>query len=141
MFSCQNRTPFFTKNEITNYLFRFVQLFFDKLERLRITQKLWSNPNYFMKFFFSFLGAVVSVGADKGRAAFINNRGIHSLCEVISKQIFQYEDATDLMLSLLSVRGHLCWSYHSAFDDFNSLMGKLCTDFANSQVVLLLCCL
>merc|ERR1739844_175784 len=28
------------------------------------------------------LGAVVSVGADKGRAAFINNRGIHSLCEV-----------------------------------------------------------
>ena len=90
-----------------------------------------------MFFFFSFLGAVVSVGADKGRAAFINNRGIHSLCEVISKQIFQYEDATDLMLSLLSVRGHLCWSYHSAFDDFNSLMGKLCTDFANSQVILL----
>ena len=89
-----------------------------------------------MKYFFSFLGAVVSVGADKGRAAFINNRGIHSLCEVISKQIFQYEDATDLMLSLLSVRGHLCWSYHSAFDDFNALMGKLCTDFANSQVII-----
>jgi len=79
------------------------------------------------------LSAVVSVGGDKGRAAFINNRGIHSLCEVISKQIFQYEDATDLMIALLSVRGHLCWSYHSAFEDFNSLMGKLCTDFANSQ--------
>ena len=93
---------------------------------------------FFFSFFSSFLGAVVSVGADKGRAAFINNRGIHSLCEVISKQIFQYEDATDLMLSLLSVRGHLCWSYHSAFDDFNSLMGKLCTDFANSQVIFIL---
>ena len=89
-----------------------------------------------VKHFFVQIGAVVSVGGDKGRAAFINNRGIHSLCEVISKQIFQYEDATELMLALLSVRGHLCWSYHSAFDDFNSLMGKLCTDFANSQVTI-----
>ena len=55
VFSCQNRTTFFTKNEITNYLSRFVQLFFDKLERLRITRKLWFNPDYFMKFLFSFL--------------------------------------------------------------------------------------
>ena len=90
-----------------------------------------------LKHFFVQIGAVVSVGCDKGQAAIIKNCGIHSLCEVISKQIFQYEDATELMLALLSVRGHLCWSYHSAFDDFNSLMGKLCTDFANSQVRIL----
>ena len=79
------------------------------------------------------LAAVVSVGGDKGQLAFINNRGIHSLCEVITRQTFQYEDATDLLMSLLQTRAHVCWSYHSAFNDFNHLMGKLCTDFANSQ--------
>ena len=79
------------------------------------------------------LGAVVSVGGDKGQLAFINNRGIHSLCEVIIRQTFQYEDATDLLMSLLATRAHLCWSYHSANNDFNQLMAKLCTDFANSQ--------
>ena len=79
------------------------------------------------------LGAVVNVGGDKGRSAFINNRGIHSLCEVITKQTFQFEDALELLINLLSTSGHLCWSYHSAFKDFNRLMGKLCTDFANSH--------
>ena len=73
------------------------------------------------------------VNIDKGRKAFINNRGISSLCQVISNQVFQFEDANVLLLVLLSNKGHLCWSYHDAFKDFNSLMAKLCTDFANSQ--------
>ena len=53
-----------------------------------------------------------SSGGEKGRSAFIHNRGIHSLCEVITKQTFQFEDATDLLLSLLGMSGHLCWTYH-----------------------------
>ena len=73
------------------------------------------------------------VAYEKGRMAFINNRGMQSLCTVITKQIFQYEDASDLLLNLLQSNGHLCWAYHSAFKDFNDLMGKLCTEFANSQ--------
>lgn len=79
------------------------------------------------------LTAIVTVGGDKGRMAFVNNRGVHSLCQVISKQTFQYEDATELLLSLLGHRGHQCWTYHSAYADFNDLMCKLCTDFATSQ--------
>ena len=79
------------------------------------------------------LDSVVTVGGDKGRSAFINNRGIHSLCQVVTKQTFQHEDATNLLLNLLSTSGHICWTYHTAFNDFNQLMGKLCTDFANSQ--------
>jgi hypothetical protein len=79
------------------------------------------------------LTAIVSVGEEKGRSAFINNRGIHSLCEVIIRQTFQFEDALDLLLSLLATSGHQCWSCHSGFEDFNRLMGKLCTDFATAQ--------
>ena len=71
------------------------------------------------------------VAYEKGRMAFINNRGMQSLCTVITKQIFQYEDASELLLNLLQSNGHLCWAYHSAFKDFNDLMGKLCTEFAN----------
>merc|ERR1712018_413295 len=48
-------------------------------------------------------------------------------------KIFQYEDASELLLNLLLTNGHLCWAYHNAFKDFNDLMGKLCTEFANSQ--------
>ena len=43
------------------------------------------------------LTSIVTVGGDKGRSAFINNRGIHSLCEVITKQTFQFEDATGMI--------------------------------------------
>lgn len=76
------------------------------------------------------LTAIVTIGGDKGRSAFINNRGIHSLCEVVIKQTFQYEDALALLLSLLTTSGHVCWSYHSGSGDFNALMVKLCSDFS-----------
>jgi hypothetical protein len=29
--------------------------------------------------------------------------------------------------------GHVCWNYHLASRDFNSLMLKLCTDFADAH--------
>ena len=29
--------------------------------------------------------------------------------------------------------GHICWNYHQAARDFNGLMLKLCTDFADAK--------
>ena len=66
------------------------------------------------------LAAVSSVGGDKGRTAFINNRGVPSLCEVIVRQTFQYEDATDLLLSLLATQG-----MYSSVRQTNSALSNL----------------
>ena len=74
-----------------------------------------NNFEGFLKLFikyFEIFSTFPSSGGEKGRSAFIHNRGIHSLCTVITKQTFQFEDATDLLLSLLGMSGHLCWTYH-----------------------------
>ena len=81
--------------------------------------ELYEENLLIVKDAYNCLAAVTSIGGDKGRMAFINNRGIHSLCLVICRQTFQFEEATELLISLLASQGHTCWSYHSAFEDFN----------------------
>ena len=68
-----------------------------------------------------------------GRQSFISNRGIHYLIEIQLKQSFQCEKAADLFLALLQTGGHPCWSYHTGPEDFNRIMLKYCTEFAESQ--------
>ncbi len=95
--------------------------------------ELYEDNLLIVKDAYQVLTAVVTVGGDKGRSAFVNNRGVHSLCEVVVKQTFQYEDALTLLMTLLSSSGQTCWTYHQGFEDFNRLMVKLCTDFAACQ--------
>jgi hypothetical protein len=45
------------------------------------------------------------VSTQKGRQAFISNRGIHFLCEINVKQTFQCEDALKLLLNILTIEG------------------------------------
>jgi len=95
------------------------------------------------------LMAIVTAG-EKGRNAFVGNRGIHYMCETVIEQSFRFEDALKLLLHLLTsnVGGDQrsgsggaseasgvgsCWSYHSGAEDFNSLMLKLCSDFETNQ--------
>jgi len=70
------------------------------------------------------------VSTPKGRQAFISNRGIHFLCEINVKQTFQCEDALKLLLNILTIEGHKCWSYHSGPEDFNNLLMKFCREFS-----------
>jgi len=73
---------------------------------------------------------MVIVSTQKGRQAFISNRGIHFLCEINVKQIFQCEDALKLLLNILTIEGHKCWTYHSGPEDFNNLLMKFCREFS-----------
>ena len=66
----------------------------------------------------------------KGRQSFIQNRGIHFLCEITIKQTFQAEDALKLLLNILTIEGTKCWAYHSGPEDFNNLLMKFCREFA-----------
>ena len=70
------------------------------------------------------------VSTRKGRQSFIQNRGIHFLCEITIKQTFQAEDALKLLLNILTIEGHKCWAYHSGPEDFNNLLMKFCREFA-----------
>ena len=47
------------------------------------------------------LGAIAA--HSQGRAAFVANRGVHSLCDVCVRQTFQCEKALALLLRLLQV--------------------------------------
>jgi len=76
---------------------------------------------------------MVIVSTHKGRQAFISNRGIHFLCEINVKQIFQCEDALKLLLNILTLEGHKCWTYHSGPEDFNNLLMKFCREFSILQ--------
>ena len=49
------------------------------------------------------------VSTQKGRQAFISNRGIHFLCEINVKQTFQCEDALKLLLNILTIEGRWWW--------------------------------
>jgi len=73
------------------------------------------------------------VSTEKGRQAFISNRGIHYLCEINVKQTFQCEDALKLLTNILTIEGHKCWTYHSGPEDFNNLMMKFCREFSILQ--------
>lgn len=73
------------------------------------------------------------VSTQKGRQAFISNRGIHYLCEINVRQTFQCEDALKLLLNILTIEGHRCWTYYSGPDDFNNLMMKFCREFSLLQ--------
>jgi len=73
------------------------------------------------------------VSTQKGRQAFISNRGIHFLCEINVKQTFQCEDALKLLLNILTIEGHKCWTYHSGPEDFNNLLMKFCREFSILQ--------
>jgi len=73
------------------------------------------------------------VSTEKGRQAFISNRGIHYLCEINVKQTFQCEDALKLLLNILTLEGHKCWTYYSGPEDFNNLMVKFCREFSLLQ--------
>ncbi|XP_023331282.1 neurochondrin homolog [Eurytemora carolleeae] len=73
------------------------------------------------------------VSTQKGRLAFISNRGIHYLCEINVKQTFQCEDALKLILNILTLEGHKCWHYYSGPEDFNNLMVKFCREFSILQ--------
>jgi len=73
------------------------------------------------------------VSTQKGRQAFISNRGIHYLCEINVKQTFQSEDALKLLLNILTLEGHKCWTYYSGPEDFNNLMMKFCREFSILQ--------
>ena len=68
-----------------------------------------------------------------GRQSFISNRGIHHLIEIQLKQSFQCERASELFLALLVTGGQHCWSYHTGPEDFNRIMMKYCTEFAETQ--------
>jgi len=70
------------------------------------------------------------VSTKKGRQSFIQNRGIHFLCEITIKQTFQAEDALKLLLNILTIEGHKCWAYHSGPEDFNNLLMKFCREFS-----------
>merc|ERR1712012_1341183 len=70
------------------------------------------------------------VSTKKGRQSFIQNRGIHFLCEITIKQTFQAEDALKLLLNILTIEGHKCWAFHSGPEDFNNLLMKFCREFA-----------
>ena len=59
------------------------------------------------------------VSTKKGRQSFIQNRGIHFLCEITIKQTFQAEDALKLLLNILTIEGHKCWAYHSGPEGAN----------------------
>jgi hypothetical protein len=61
-------------------------------------------------------------------------RGIHYLCEINVKQTFQCEDALKLLLNILTLEGHKCWTYYSGPEDFNNLMVKFCREFSLLQV-------
>ena len=74
-----------------------------------------------MYFPFQVLTAIVAT--ETGRTAFINNRGVHYLCEINIKQSFQCEKALNLLLNLLKFSGQTCWLYHTGTDDFNNLVG------------------
>jgi len=73
------------------------------------------------------------VSTQKGRQAFISNRGIHYLCEINVSSTFQCEDALKLLLNILRIEGHKCWTYYSGPDDFNNLMMKFCREFSLLQ--------
>lgn len=73
------------------------------------------------------------VGFDKGRLAFISNRGVHVLCDIVTRQTFQHEESLKLLLGILASGGHICWNYHQAAKDFNCLMLKLCSDFSDAK--------
>ena len=69
----------------------------------------------------------------QGRRAFVSNRGIHYLCEIVIRQTFRHEDALKLLLSLLTSGCTVSWSYHTGSADFNALMSKLCDDFVSTH--------
>ena len=73
---------------------------------------------------------MASVSTKKGRQSFIQNRGIHFLCEITIKQTFQAEDALKLLLNILTIEGHKCWAFHTGPEDFNNLLMKFCREFA-----------
>jgi hypothetical protein len=50
------------------------------------------------------------------------------------KQTFQCEDALKLLLNILTLEGHKCWTYYSGPEDFNNLMVKFCREFSLLQV-------
>ena len=64
---------------------------------------------------------------------FTTFRGIHYLCEINVKQTFQCEDALKLLLNILTIEGHKCWTYYSGPEDFNNLMVKFCREFSLLQ--------
>jgi len=45
---------------------------------------------------------IAIVSYDKGRQAFINNRGVHVLCEIVTKQTFQHEESLALLLGIMT---------------------------------------
>ena len=61
------------------------------------------------------------VSTQKGRQAFISNRGIHFLCEINVKQTFQCEDALKLLLNILTIEGK-----GRTFDDNNVQVLYVC---------------
>ena len=74
------------------------------------------------------------VATEKGRAAFVGNRGVYYLSQVNIKQSFQCDKALTLLLTLLvASHGQKCWAYHCGADDFNNLMMKFCSEFAESM--------
>ena len=64
------------------------------------------------------------IATEKGRMAFIGNRGIHFLCNILDTETFQCEDALELLTSVLTEEGEKCWGYHSATEDFHKIMNK-----------------
>jgi hypothetical protein len=42
------------------------------------------------------------VGFEKGRTSFISNRGVHVLCDIVTRQTFQHEESLQLLLGILS---------------------------------------
>jgi hypothetical protein len=46
-------------------------------------------------------------GHEKGLEAFISNRGVNILCDIVTKQMFQHEESLKLLLAVLS-RGLCC---------------------------------
>ena len=71
--------------------------------------------------------------SERGRAAFVSNRGVHALCLAHVGQSFQCERALDLLTRLAAAMGPACWDYHSGHEDFNAVMAKFCEDFAASS--------
>ena len=57
------------------------------LPYFRFWKKIWTNI-----LFLQCLMAIVTAG-EKGRNAFVGNRGIHYLCETVIRQTFRCEDA------------------------------------------------
>ena len=54
--------------------------------------------------------------SERGRAAFVSNRGVHALCSAHVGQSFQCERALALLTRLAAAMGPACWDYHSGHE-------------------------